>query len=138
MSPNGRGACRSAAKWAESAKDRGVSNELNTLLTALYVDLDDRILPALGRSRARRSGRNRSGRKPVLSDAELRVRVRVHSRVFHTDPIRADALPTPATLSERGVLLLLQAGAVAVVAIASMSPGFVVRPACRGYLRACR
>ena len=47
-------------------QDRGVSNELNTLLTALYVDLDDRILPALGWSRA-----HRPGRKPVLSDAEL-------------------------------------------------------------------
>lgn len=43
-----------------------MSNNLDTLLTALYVDLDDRILPALGCSRA-----HRAGRKPVLSDAEL-------------------------------------------------------------------
>jgi Transposase DDE domain len=43
-----------------------VSKELDTLLTALYVDLDDRILPAVGCSRA-----HRPGRKPTLSDAEL-------------------------------------------------------------------
>lgn len=43
-----------------------MSNELDTLLTALYVDLEDRVLPALGCSRA-----HRRGRKPVLSDAEL-------------------------------------------------------------------
>lgn len=43
-----------------------MSNNLDTLLTALYVDLDDRVLPALGWSRDRRPGR-----KPVLSDAEL-------------------------------------------------------------------
>jgi hypothetical protein len=43
-----------------------VSNELDTLLTALYVDLEDRVLPALGCSRA-----HRRGRKPRLSDAEL-------------------------------------------------------------------
>ena len=43
-----------------------MSNNLDTLLTALYVDLDDRILPALGCSRT-----HRRGRKPVLSDAEL-------------------------------------------------------------------
>ena len=41
-------------------------NDLNTLLTALYVDLDDRVLPALGWSRE-----HRPGRKPALSDAEL-------------------------------------------------------------------
>jgi hypothetical protein len=43
-----------------------VSNELDTLLTALYVDLEDRVLPALGCSRA-----HRRGRKPVLTEAEL-------------------------------------------------------------------
>jgi Transposase DDE domain len=43
-----------------------VSNELNTLLTALYVELEDRVLPRLGWSRA-----HRPGRKPELTDAEL-------------------------------------------------------------------
>lgn len=43
-----------------------MSKELDTLLTALYVVLDDRILPAVGCSRA-----HRPGRKPTLSDAEL-------------------------------------------------------------------
>lgn len=39
----------------------GVSNELNTLLTALYVFIDDRVVPP-------RTGR---GRQPLLSDSEL-------------------------------------------------------------------
>ncbi len=43
-----------------------MSNELDTLLTALYVDLEDRVLPSLGWSRA-----HRPGRRPALSDAEL-------------------------------------------------------------------
>lgn len=43
-----------------------MNNELNTLLTTLYVFLDDQVLPALGLSRDRVRGR-----KPVLSDAEL-------------------------------------------------------------------
>jgi hypothetical protein len=43
-----------------------VSNDLNTLLTALYVELEDRVLPRLGWSRA-----HRPGRKPELTDAEL-------------------------------------------------------------------
>ena len=43
-----------------------MSNELDTLLTALYVELEDRVLPRLGWSRA-----HRPGRKPRLSDAEL-------------------------------------------------------------------
>jgi hypothetical protein len=43
-----------------------VTNNLDALLTALYVDLDDRVLPALGWSRD-----HRPGRKPALSDAEL-------------------------------------------------------------------
>jgi hypothetical protein len=43
-----------------------VTNNLDTLLTALYVDLDDRVLPALGWSRD-----HLPGGKPLLSDAEL-------------------------------------------------------------------
>jgi hypothetical protein len=43
-----------------------VNNELNTLLTTLYVFLTDRVLPDLGWSR-----RHRPGRKAVLDDAEL-------------------------------------------------------------------
>jgi hypothetical protein len=43
-----------------------VKTDLNTLLTTLYVHLDDRILPAIGYSRA-----CHPGRKPVLSDVEL-------------------------------------------------------------------
>jgi len=43
-----------------------VSNDLDTLLTALYVELEDRVLPRLGWSRA-----HRRGRKPALTDAEL-------------------------------------------------------------------
>jgi hypothetical protein len=39
---------------------------LDDLVTALYVQLEDRVLPALGWSR-----QHRPGRKPVLSDAEL-------------------------------------------------------------------
>jgi Transposase DDE domain len=41
-----------------------VTNNLDTLLTALYVHLDDRVLPALGWSRD-----HRPGRKPPLSGA---------------------------------------------------------------------
>ena len=51
---------------AEGVKDHFVTNNLDALLTALYVDLDDRVLPALGWSRE-----HRPGRKPALSDAEL-------------------------------------------------------------------
>jgi hypothetical protein len=43
-----------------------VTNNLDTLLTALYVDLDDRVLPTLGWSRD-----HLPGGKPLLSDAEL-------------------------------------------------------------------
>ncbi|HEY2193305.1 MAG TPA: IS982 family transposase, partial [Actinomycetospora sp.] len=43
-----------------------MTNDRDALLTALYVHLEDRVLPALGWSRA-----HRPGRKPVLSDAEL-------------------------------------------------------------------
>jgi hypothetical protein len=43
-----------------------VKTDLNTLLTTLYVYLDDHVLPGLGWSRARIPGR-----KPALSDAEL-------------------------------------------------------------------
>jgi Transposase DDE domain len=43
-----------------------VNTQLNTLLTTLYVYLDDHVLPDLGVSRTRRPGR-----KPRLGDAEL-------------------------------------------------------------------
>jgi Transposase DDE domain len=43
-----------------------VTNNLDTLLTALYVELTDRVLPSLGWTRARRPGR-----KPALDDGEL-------------------------------------------------------------------
>jgi len=43
-----------------------VKTDLNTLLTTLYVHLDDRILPALGFTRGKHPGR-----KPVLNDVEL-------------------------------------------------------------------
>lgn len=43
-----------------------MTNNLDALLTALYVELEDRVLPALGWSRA-----HLPGRKPALSDAEL-------------------------------------------------------------------
>lgn len=43
-----------------------MNNELNTLLTTLYVYLDDTVLPRLGVTR-----RHVRGRKPELSDAEL-------------------------------------------------------------------
>lgn len=43
-----------------------MKTDLNTLLTTLYVHLDDRILPAVGFSRA-----HHPGRKPVLTDVEL-------------------------------------------------------------------
>ena len=43
-----------------------MTNNLDTLLTALYVDLDDRVLPVLGWSRD-----HVPGGKPQLSDAEL-------------------------------------------------------------------
>ena len=43
-----------------------MKTDLNTLLTTLYVHLDDRILPAIGFSRD-----NHPGRKPLLNDVEL-------------------------------------------------------------------
>jgi hypothetical protein len=43
-----------------------VENNLDALLSALYVGVDDRVLPAVGWSRD-----HRPGRKPGLSDAEL-------------------------------------------------------------------
>lgn len=43
-----------------------MNNELNTLLTTLYVFLTDRVLPDLGYTRA-----GRRGRKVALDDAEL-------------------------------------------------------------------
>lgn len=47
--------------WEEGVQDQCVSKELNTLLTALYVLIDDHVAPS-------RTGR---GRRPELSDAEL-------------------------------------------------------------------
>ena len=47
----------------------------------------------------------------------------VHSRVPYTDPIRADA-PPPISISQRGVLFLLQAGALAVVLSAAVYKQF--------------
>ncbi|GAB3120876.1 hypothetical protein GCM10027056_08280 [Glaciibacter psychrotolerans] len=43
-----------------------MKTDLNTLLTTLYVHVDDRILPAIGLSRDKHPGR-----KPVLTDVEL-------------------------------------------------------------------
>lgn len=43
-----------------------MKTDLNTLLTTLYVHLDDRILPSLGFSRD-----HHPGRKPALNDVEL-------------------------------------------------------------------
>jgi len=43
-----------------------VKTDLNTLLTTLYVHLDDRVLPAIGFSRD-----HSPGRKPALNDLEL-------------------------------------------------------------------
>lgn len=43
-----------------------MTSDLDTLLTALYVHIDDRVLPSIGWSRD-----HRPGRKPELSDAEL-------------------------------------------------------------------
>jgi hypothetical protein len=59
-------ACRCPERKAEGTQDRFVTNNLDTLLTALYVELIDRVLPSLGWSRARRPGR-----KPALDDGEL-------------------------------------------------------------------
>jgi Transposase DDE domain len=50
----------------EGVQDRFVTNNLDTLLTTLYVHLEDRILPAVGWSRD-----HRPGRKPALTDGEL-------------------------------------------------------------------
>lgn len=43
-----------------------MNTDLDALLTTLYVNLDDRVLPGLGWSRD-----HRPGRKPALTDAEL-------------------------------------------------------------------
>jgi hypothetical protein len=45
--------------WAEGIQDQCVTKELNTLLTALYVLIDDHVVTA-------RVGR---GRAPLLSDS---------------------------------------------------------------------
>lgn len=47
--------------WEEGVQDQTVTKELNTLLTALYVLIDDHVvLPRAGR-----------GRRPELTDSEL-------------------------------------------------------------------
>ena len=48
-------------KWAEGAQDQCVSKESNILLTALYVLIDDHVVPPRGSH----------GREPLLSDSEL-------------------------------------------------------------------
>lgn len=58
-------ACLSG-EWVKGAKSDLVENNLDALLTALYVDLEDRVLPELGWTRD-----HVPGRKPELSDAEL-------------------------------------------------------------------
>jgi hypothetical protein len=74
-------------KWVEGVQDQCVSKELDTLLTALYVVIDDHVV-------ATRSGR---GRRPLLSDSELitlavaQVMLGYHSerrwiRHIHSDP----------------------------------------------------
>lgn len=47
--------------WGEGVQDQCVSKDLDTLLTALYVFIDDHVVPA-------RAGR---GRRPELTDSEL-------------------------------------------------------------------
>jgi hypothetical protein len=47
--------------WAEGVQDQRVSTDLDTLLTALYVLVDDQVVPP-------RTGR---GRRPELTDSEL-------------------------------------------------------------------
>src|SRR6266516_4228817 len=59
-------AARLRCTWAKGANSDLVENNLDALLTELYVDLEDRVLPALGWSRD-----HRPGRKPWLGDAEL-------------------------------------------------------------------
>ena len=51
---------------AKGVEDDLVENNLDALLTALYVELDDRVLPAVGWTRD-----HLPGRKPGLSDVEL-------------------------------------------------------------------
>jgi hypothetical protein len=71
-----------------------VTNNLDTLMTALYVDLDDRVLPALGWSRD-----HRPGRKPALSDAEL-----ARDTASWHDLLRlADSTPLPCAASREPV-----------------------------------
>jgi hypothetical protein len=60
------GACRCRESKAEGTEDRFVTNNLEALLTALYVDLTDRVLPLPGWTRD-----HRAGRKPALDDGEL-------------------------------------------------------------------
>jgi hypothetical protein len=88
----------------EDVKDRFVTNNLDALLTALYVDLDDHVLPLLGRSRD-----HLPGRKPALSDAELlylgRAASAGHRQRTALDPVRAcepgRAVPAPPLVREQ-------------------------------------
>lgn len=48
----------------KGAEDQSVTNDLEALLTALYVHLDDDVIPSLARPRKRRPA-------PVLNEAEL-------------------------------------------------------------------
>jgi hypothetical protein len=43
----------------EGAEDQSVTNDLDTLLTALYVHIEDRVFPALGWSRDHRRDASR-------------------------------------------------------------------------------
>jgi hypothetical protein len=53
-------ACRSVQTWEEGVHDR-LTNTLDTLLTALYVEIDEHVS----------TGSPRAGRRPWLADAEL-------------------------------------------------------------------
>jgi hypothetical protein len=98
--------------WKEGVQDQCVSKDLNTLLTALYVLIDDHVVPP-------RTGR---GRRPKLTDSEslcLAVaqvllgyhRERRWIRHIHKRPAVASHVPLPAetirlsqTAEERGTV----------------------------------
>jgi len=87
--------------WAEGVEDRCVTNDLDTLLTALYVLVDDHVVvPRTGR-----------GRRPELSDSELitlavaQVMLGYHSERRWIRHIRADRrwrVMFPALLTQSG------------------------------------
>jgi hypothetical protein len=81
--------------WAEGVQDQRVITDLDTLLTALYVLVDDQVVPP-------RTGR---GRRPELTDSELitlavaQVLLGYHSerrwvRHLHSDPQWRAMFPT--------------------------------------------